>query len=85
MFPTSDLFLPVQGLLLVVGASKSASKLVMSYMVSYGLCIRQVQQTQSFLQTPDAKKEEYRKYLEKSGVVDSLTKGEAYWGFVSVS
>lgn len=24
--------------------------------------------------TPDAKKEEYRKYLEKSGVVDSLTK-----------
>ena len=26
-------------------------------------------------QTPDAKKEEYRKYLEKSGVVDSLTKG----------
>lgn len=27
-------------------------------------------------QTPDAKKEEYRKYLEKSGVVDSLTKGE---------
>jgi hypothetical protein len=27
-------------------------------------------------QTPDAKKEEFRKYLEKAGVVDALTKGE---------
>ncbi|KAK1944082.1 c-Myc-binding [Phytophthora citrophthora] len=26
------------------------------------------------LQTPDSKKEEFRKYLEKSGVVDALTK-----------
>ena len=26
-------------------------------------------------QTPDAKKEEFRKYLDKSGVVDALTKG----------
>ena len=25
-------------------------------------------------QTPDSKKEEFRKYLEKSGVIDSLTK-----------
>ena len=25
--------------------------------------------------TPDAKKEEFRKYLDKSGVVDALTKG----------
>eukprot|EP00978_Attheya_sp_CCMP212_P044717 scaffold319786_cov60-Attheya_sp.AAC.2 len=25
-------------------------------------------------QTPDSKKEEYRKYLEKSGVIDALTK-----------
>eukprot|EP01029_Cantina_marsupialis_P015846 TRINITY_DN3492_c0_g1_i1.p2 TRINITY_DN3492_c0_g1~~TRINITY_DN3492_c0_g1_i1.p2 ORF type:complete len:106 (+),score=36.98 TRINITY_DN3492_c0_g1_i1:35-319(+) len=25
-------------------------------------------------QTPDSKKEEYRKYLEKSGIVDALTK-----------
>ena len=28
-----------------------------------------------FLQTPDTKKEEFRKYLEKSGVIDALTKG----------
>jgi hypothetical protein len=27
------------------------------------------------LQTPDAKKEEFRKYLDKAGVVDALTKG----------
>ena len=27
-------------------------------------------------QTPDSKKEEFRKYLEKSGVIDALTKGE---------
>ncbi len=27
------------------------------------------------LQTPDAKKEEFRKYLEKSGVIDQITKG----------
>ena len=26
-------------------------------------------------QTPDSKKEEFRKYLEKSGVIDALTKG----------
>jgi hypothetical protein len=26
-------------------------------------------------QTPEARKEEYRKYLEKAGVVDALTKG----------
>lgn len=25
--------------------------------------------------TPDAKKEEFRKYLDKAGVVDALTKG----------
>lgn len=25
-------------------------------------------------QTPESKKEEYRKYLEKSGVIDALTK-----------
>jgi len=25
--------------------------------------------------TPESKKEEFRKYLEKSGVVDALTKG----------
>lgn len=25
-------------------------------------------------QTPDSKKEEFRKYLEKSGVIDALTK-----------
>jgi hypothetical protein len=27
------------------------------------------------VQTPDSKKEEFRKYLEKSGVIDALTKG----------
>jgi hypothetical protein len=27
-------------------------------------------------QTPDAKKEEFRKYLEKAGVIDSMTKGK---------
>jgi hypothetical protein len=26
-------------------------------------------------QTPDSKKEEFRKYLEKSGVIDALTRG----------
>jgi len=26
-------------------------------------------------QTPEARKEEFRKYLEKAGVVDALTKG----------
>jgi len=32
-------------------------------------------------QTPDSKKEEFRKYLEKSGVIDALTKGteESCW------
>ena len=30
----------------------------------------------SIMQNPDAKKEEFRKYLEKSGVIDSVTKGE---------
>ena len=29
----------------------------------------------SSYQTPDTKKEEFRKYLEKSGVIDALTKG----------
>ena len=29
-------------------------------------------------QTPDAKKEEFRRYLERSGVIDALTKG-ARW------
>jgi hypothetical protein len=29
--------------------------------------------------TPDAKKEEFRKYLDKSGVVDALTKGALPW------
>ena len=28
-----------------------------------------------FLQTPESKKQEFRKYLEKSGVIDALTKG----------
>ena len=28
------------------------------------------------IQTPDSKKEEYRRYLEKSGVTDALTKGK---------
>ncbi|GMH57120.1 hypothetical protein TrRE_jg2399 [Triparma retinervis] len=28
----------------------------------------------STYQTPDSKKEEFRKYLEKSGVIDALTK-----------
>ena len=28
----------------------------------------------SSYQTPDSKKEEFRKYLEKSGVIDALTK-----------
>ena len=27
-------------------------------------------------QAPDAKKEEFRRYLERSGVIDALTKGE---------
>ena len=27
-------------------------------------------------QTPESKKQEFRKYLEKSGVIDALTKGE---------
>jgi hypothetical protein len=27
------------------------------------------------VQSPDAKKEEFRKYLDKAGVVDALTKG----------
>lgn len=26
-------------------------------------------------QTPDSKKEEFRKYLERSGVIDAFTKG----------
>lgn len=26
-------------------------------------------------QTPDSKKEEFRKYLEKNGVIDAFTKG----------
>ncbi|ETV87629.1 hypothetical protein H257_01135 [Aphanomyces astaci] len=30
--------------------------------------------TPAAYQTPDSKKEEFRKYLEKSGVIDSLTK-----------
>ncbi|GMI14078.1 hypothetical protein TrVE_jg2956 [Triparma verrucosa] len=30
--------------------------------------------TMSNYQTPDSKKEEFRKYLEKSGVIDALTK-----------
>ena len=29
----------------------------------------------SSYQTPDSRKEEFRKYLEKSGVIDALTKG----------
>ncbi len=28
-----------------------------------------------FFQTPESKKQEFRKYLEKSGVIDALTKG----------
>jgi hypothetical protein len=27
-------------------------------------------------QTPESKKQEFRKYLEKSGVIDALTKGK---------
>jgi hypothetical protein len=33
-------------------------------------------------QTPESKKQEFRKYLENSGVIDALTKGE-YDAFVS--
>ncbi len=33
------------------------------------LCVR------GGVQTPDSKKEQFRKYLEKSGVIDALTKG----------
>ena len=29
----------------------------------------------NFAQTPESKKQEFRKYLEKSGVIDALTKG----------
>ena len=29
-------------------------------------------------QSPDAKKEEFRKYLDRAGVVDALTKGELF-------
>jgi hypothetical protein len=31
--------------------------------------------TDSSEQTPESKKQEFRKYLEKSGVIDALTKG----------
>ena len=31
-------------------------------------------------QTPDSKKEEFRKYLEKGGVIDALTKGACLRG-----
>ena len=31
--------------------------------------------THTHTQTPDSKKEEFRKYLEKNGVIDALTKG----------
>ena len=29
-------------------------------------------------QTPESKKQEFRKYLEKSGVIDALTKGKIF-------
>lgn len=32
------------------------------------------QRRQPSLKTPESKKEEFRKYLEKSGVIDALTK-----------
>jgi hypothetical protein len=31
--------------------------------------------TMASYQTPESKKQEFRKYLEKSGVIDALTKG----------
>ena len=34
-------------------------------------------------QAPDSKKEEFRKYLEKNGVIDALTKGAlVFWLWV---
>merc|ERR1712162_46947 len=35
---------------------------------------RQSASSMASYQTPDSKKEEFRKYLEKSGVIDALTK-----------
>lgn len=35
----------------------------------------------SLIQTPESKKQEFRKYLEKSGVIDALTKGKLYFQF----
>jgi hypothetical protein len=29
-------------------------------------------------QTPESKKQEFRKYLEKSGVIDAFTKGQIH-------
>lgn len=43
----------------------------------FGFCSLSAQCcTMSSYQTPDSRKEEFRKYLEKSGVIDALTKGE---------
>ena len=39
-----------------------------------------------FHQTPESKKQEFRKYLEKSGVIDALTKGTllaAWWSLLN--
>ena len=36
-------------------------------------------------QTPESKKQEFRKYLEKSGVIDALTKGITFGFDVRVS
>ncbi len=38
----------------------------------------------STYQTPESKKQEFRKYLEKSGVIDALTKGKLWVYVVSI-
>lgn len=35
-----------------------------------------------FLKVADSKREEFRKYLEKAGVMDALTKGKLYKNFI---
>ena len=44
-----------------------------SHATAYALAL--TTRAPDFSQTPDSKKEEFRKYLEKSGVIDALTKG----------
>lgn len=36
-------------------------------------------------QAPDSKREQFRRYLEKAGVVDSLTKGKQFCYFVFIA